>query len=232
MEESGPKLSDVAISSYTPTLTALLRASHATNTTPFKLLVTSLPETPNQPDLPNASEELRRIKVSKQDAHTIVSLDRANATVKRVAEAMAKDCSWVHFACHGKQNIRNPEKSALILEDGDLLLSTISQNVLPHAKFAFLSACQTATGDEDLPEEALHLASGMLIAGYSSVIATMWSIKDRVAPEVAGLVYQRLLKDEQPDHTQAAYALHEAVRELHRQKEPLLNLIPFIHFGV
>ncbi|CAE6487268.1 unnamed protein product [Rhizoctonia solani] len=43
---------------------------------------------------------------------------------------------------------------------------------------AFLSACQTATGDTNLPDEAVHLASGMLMAGYPSVIATMWSVMD------------------------------------------------------
>ncbi|KAF8597919.1 hypothetical protein BDV93DRAFT_512982 [Ceratobasidium sp. AG-I] len=37
--------------------------------------------------------------------------------------------------------------------------------------------------------ECVHLAAGMLIAGYPSVIATMWSISDDDAPSVADKVY-------------------------------------------
>jgi hypothetical protein len=38
---------------------------------------------------------------------------------------------------------------------------------------AFLSACQTAKGDEDMPDQAVHLAASMLFCGFKSVIATM-----------------------------------------------------------
>ncbi|KAJ6487356.1 hypothetical protein DFH09DRAFT_841575, partial [Mycena vulgaris] len=41
-----------------------------------------------------------------------------------------------------------------------------------------LSACQTARGAKGLQEESVHLAAGMLLAGYRGVIATMWSIMD------------------------------------------------------
>ena len=37
---------------------------------------------------------------------------------------------------------------------------------LEPAELAFLSACQTATGYEKLPEEAVHLVAGMLAAGF------------------------------------------------------------------
>jgi len=50
---------------------------------------------------------------------------------------------------------------------------------------AFLSACQTAIGDEELIDEALYIAAGTLFAGYGGVIGSMWSISDRYAPEVA-----------------------------------------------
>jgi CHAT domain-containing protein len=47
-----------------------------------------------------------------------------------------------------------------------LKLSTIITKQFLHADFAFLSACQTATGDEKLSEEAVYLAAGLLLAGY------------------------------------------------------------------
>ena len=54
----------------------------------------------------------------------------------------------------------------------------------PHGKLAFLSACQTAKGDEDLSDEAIHIAAGMLFVG--------WSISDKLAPEVAKDMYEQL----------------------------------------
>lgn len=57
-----------------------------------------------------------------------------------------------------------------------------------------LSACQTATGDAKLPEEAVHLAAGMLAIGFQSVVGTMWSLGDADAPVVADAFYESLLK--------------------------------------
>ncbi|KAF8122601.1 hypothetical protein EV363DRAFT_1182291 [Boletus edulis] len=42
----------------------------------------------------------------------------------------------------------------------------------------FLSACQTVTGVEDLTDEAVHIAAGMLFAGYGGVVGKMWSISE------------------------------------------------------
>jgi CHAT domain-containing protein len=155
------------------------------------------------------------------------------ATVDQVARGM-EESNWVHFACHGVQNILNPTESALLLsKDSRLTLSEITKLSLPHAQLAFLSACQTATGDENLVEEAVHLAAGMLLAGYRGVIATMWSIGDHDAPQVADVVYAHLFKSRKPDATQAAHALHVAVEEL-RQKNPssYLSWVPYIHIGI
>jgi CHAT domain-containing protein len=76
-----------------------------------------------------------------------------------------EECSWLHLACHGVQKPEEPTKSALILQDGHLTLEEIIRLNLPNAEFAFLSACQTTTGDERLSEEAVHIAGGMLLAG-------------------------------------------------------------------
>jgi len=45
---------------------------------------------------------------------------------------------------------------------------------LPNASIAFLSACHSAAGDQDQPDEVVHLGAAMLGAGFQSVIATMW----------------------------------------------------------
>jgi CHAT domain-containing protein len=143
-------------------------------------------------------------------------------------------CSWLHLACHGIQRPDEPTKSALLLQDGPLTLEEIIKLDLPNAEFAFLSACQTTTGDEQLSEEAVHIAGGILLAGYRGVVATMWSIRDDLAPEVADEFYGHLLKDGgRPDNRKAAEALHVSVQKLRRKEDILLtDWIPFVHLGV
>ena len=141
-------------------------------------------------------------------------------------------CNWIHLACHGTQDLDNPTKSAFILADGDLELAEIIKHPLPHAQFAFLSACQTATGDAKLAEEAVHMAAGMMLAGYRSVIATMWSILDQDGPTVADVVYSEMMKDGKPDYTRAAYGLDRAVQQLRSNGSSFLDWMPFVHYGV
>jgi CHAT domain-containing protein len=144
-----------------------------------------------------------------------------------------RECSWLHLACHGTQDVTQPLRSALLLDNGERLeLSDVIKMPLPNAEFAFMSACQTATGDKRLSEEAVYLAAGMLLAGYRSVVATMWSIQDKDAPLVADEVYGCLLAEEQPDYTRAANALHRAVEQLREQGKPFASWVPFIHVGV
>ncbi|PVF91389.1 hypothetical protein CPB86DRAFT_792096 [Serendipita vermifera] len=145
-----------------------------------------------------------------------------------------EECNWLHLACHGIQVPDEPTKSSLLLEDGRLTLDEIIRLDLPHAEFAFLSACQTTTGDENLSEEAVHIAGGMLLAGYRSVVATMWSIQDELAPMVTDEFYRHIVEGgERPDPRKAAEALHMSVQKLRqRPGVRLTDWIPFVHLGV
>ncbi|KAJ7621824.1 CHAT domain-containing protein [Mycena rosella] len=168
----------------------------------------------------------------------VFPLMEQEATIGRVEEGMMKS-GWVHFACHGVQDRASPTESALLLAGSSrLTLSRIIHLSLPQADLAFLSACQTATGNKELPEESVHLAAGMLLAGYRGVIATMWSIMDNDAPKVAADVYEHLFKVSPPDPTRAAEALHLAVKNLREGQggssgsKSFFNWVPFIHLGV
>jgi tetratricopeptide (TPR) repeat protein len=232
-DQPGSRICDFVTSSYTPTLTALLEAPHADTSTVarFKLLSIAQPATPGHSPLPNTTEELIRIR-RRAAKLSVKSLEGPEATVDRVIQGM-KECSWLHLACHGTQDADNPTKSGLLLQDGRLELSRITHTPLPHAELAFLSACQTATGVKRLSEEAVHLAAGMLLAGYRGVIATTWSIMDNDAPFVADEVYAYLFKDERPDPKRAAHALHHAVQKLRKDKGvSFLSWVPFIHVGI
>jgi CHAT domain-containing protein len=199
---------------------------------PFKMLSVIQPSAPGVSSIPNTKDELDCIRRHLADREHII-LEGHEGTKKHVTKAM-EECNWLHLACHGTQKPDDPTKSALILEDGHLTLEEIIKLNLPNAEFAFLSACQTTTGDEKLSEEAVHIAGGMLLAGYRGVVATMWSIQDELAPQVADEFYAHIMKDGgRPDPRKAAEALHLSVQKLRKKENiPLTSWIPFVHLGV
>ena len=193
-------------------------------------------------------------ELSAHGVHAI-RVENESATVVRVRDAMRVHNS-IHLACHGVQDTRHPLRSGFFMSDGRLELSDIikaqdrplepsdiikTQNM--HADLAFLSACQTSTGIEDLSEEAVHLAGGMLAAGYRGVVATMWAINDKHAVSIAKDFYSDILshgpesgKWEGSMSASAAYALHhasECMRErLGDSEDALYAWVPYIHFGI
>ncbi|KAG8703763.1 hypothetical protein FRC11_010453, partial [Ceratobasidium sp. 423] len=185
---------DYVISSYTPTLTALLSSTPSLLNHDRRVLAIGQTNTPGCSSLPGTAEELACIKAHTQNKARYSQFLDDQATKIAVLDAMEQH-DWDHLACHAHQNVEDPTKSGFYLHDGTLDLASISQRSFKNKGLAFLSACQTATGDENLPDEAIHLASGMFTAGYTGVIATMWSVKDADAPFVADKVYAQLMAD-------------------------------------
>jgi len=181
-------------------------------------------------------EEAKVIKKYTLGMHTF-HLNHDAATADAVKHEMGK-YDIIHFACHGIQDVQDPLDSAFALYDQRLRLKELMSLSLNNVQLAVLSACQTATGDENLPEEAVHLAAGMLSVGYPSVIATLWSIGDKEAPLIADKVYANLLghPDNSGDKTKMtpAYALHEAIKNLRKEvgETNFVKWVPFIHLGV
>ncbi|KAI0085299.1 hypothetical protein BDY19DRAFT_996847 [Irpex rosettiformis] len=205
---------DIAVSSYTPTLEALLKPRTkvtAGDTEYPKVLVVSQPDTPNCDPIPNTRTEAGTVMSLIEHS---TPLEDTAGTIQGVLEGMATH-DWVHLASH------------------PLMLMS---HHLPNADLAVLSACQTATGEEKLSEEAVHLSAGMLNVGYKSVVGTMWSISDYIAPEVMRVFY--MIMEEQVKaggELQPAYALHEAMKGLCNKPggiNDFLRWVPFVHFGL
>ncbi|CAE6411319.1 unnamed protein product [Rhizoctonia solani] len=223
---------DYAISSYTPTLTALLTPAPSPLSHNSRVLAIGQANTPGQTPLPGTIEELAYVKAHTHNKVKCSQLIDDQATTKAVLEAMEQH-DWVHLACHAHQNATDPTRSGFFLSDGILDLASINQRSFRNKGLAFLSACQTATGDGKLPDEAIHLASAMLMAGYSSVIATMWSVVDEDAPFVADRVYAQLMEHGKMGNGEAGKALHNAVAELRDKvgEKEFGRWAPYIHIG-
>ncbi|KAJ7731070.1 tetratricopeptide repeat-containing protein [Mycena metata] len=232
--------SDYVVSSYTPTVTALLdppveTASKFQMTASYTATGTKL-------------DELKKI-VQRVPKPWLTTLGDTTPATIEPALTHLRESAIVHFACHGTQDLEHPLDSGLILTDGRLKVSEIMRrpdggNALDIQKYlslAFLSACETAKGDKTVPDEAMHLAATLLFAGFRSVVATMWTMNDLDGPKVADIFYKHLFKNCDPNSnppvlpnlTLVAKALHVAVAELRKEPNiPFRRWVPFVHYGL
>ncbi|KAF6751858.1 CHAT domain-containing protein [Ephemerocybe angulata] len=236
---------DYVVSSYTPTVNAItdrVKNHGPGDDTASGLFLTSQPSVKGVSPIPGTTSEVRSI--FEQAMNAGVRVQKLEGDEMSVADCIARmqDFSSVHLACHGSQNAAEPLQSRFLFHQGPLELGTILKSNLKNAELAFLSACQTSTGQEELSDEAVHLAAGMLAAGYRRVIGTMWSIGDAPAQQVATAFYEYLFSRRNGttgatfDDTLSAVALHHATQQLRltldNSERSLLTWIPFVHFGL
>lgn len=174
-------LSDYAVSSYTPTLGALLAPPPSKNAE-FNMLVVIQSDKSSYGMLPSTRTELTKIKRRVAPKSLTILGDEPSpdfpnsleTTVENVVKNLPS-ASIVHFACHGSQDLLNPLNSSLILSHGvKLSLPTIMNTPTPNAALAFLCACETAKGAAKTMDEALNVSATMLFAGFRGVVGTMW----------------------------------------------------------
>jgi CHAT domain-containing protein len=222
---------DRVVSSYTPTLRALLEARAEESSSAARdrdrMLIVALAQTPGQVSLPNVARERQLLSQLFRDNHTILA--DHDASWESVREQLPRH-GWVHFSCHGDQNLADPSHGGIMLHDRPLTIAEISDGQY-HGDFAFLSACKTATGGVTLPDEAITLAAALHYTGYRHVIGTLWSIRDRTAAAVTEAVYTDLTSSGTFEPGRAATALHIAVRRLRDAGRPLSQWVPFTHTG-
>ncbi|KAG1861181.1 CHAT domain-containing protein [Suillus subalutaceus] len=230
-------LEDVYICSYTPTLSALIRARQTmkTHLTPsFVAIGQGQPGAGQGKELLAVESELELVCSLVPEMVNPITLSGDAATRAGALETLQNN-TWVHLACHGKQDHDQPYYSHFAMKDEPLTLLDIMENDAPQAEFAFLSACHTAVGDKKTPDEVIHLAAGLQFSGFKSVIGTLWVVDDAVAKHVVEAFYKNLFKDLEegdiPDCTKAAWALNKATYAV-KTKVPLEQRIVFVHIGV
>ncbi|KAH0833940.1 TPR-like protein, partial [Lanmaoa asiatica] len=224
--------SDLYISSYTPTLTALIRARQQGRSSPIPerlhFIALGQAQALGEQPLLSVGSELASISQRAASLGEFTRIEGPDATVARVTEELSKN-EWVHLACHGIPNQKHPFESAFALHDGHLKVKDIMRCDMRNPQFAYLSACHTTVGDESSPDEVIHLASAMQFAGFRSVIGTMWAVDDAHTDKITSMFYDNMIDASgHPDYTRAAFALHKTMRLV---KIPFDQRILFVHLG-
>jgi CHAT domain-containing protein len=230
-KKGGQKLMDRFISSYTPTLSLLIRSFEARTIPPpsRRLLLVTVPSATKEQILQSLDEEAKRIKSHIGQANITHLADRG--ALRRWVLLSMLDHPWIHFACHGLQHDTEPFKSSFELWGKPLRLVDIIKEEIPCAEFAFLAACHTAAGDMHTPDESIHLAAGMQFVGYRSVVGTMWAMADSDGPTLVNAFYEHMTRNSRFDCRDAAEALSKAITKLRKGGVPLERWINFVHYG-
>lgn len=244
---SGRTVVDRVISSYTPTIRSLQyardRMKNWVSSKPIKALAVVMPDTPGHAKLENVKAELHMLQMQ---LHHMFLTVKTSPTRTEVLDELAKH-QLVHFSCHGVSNT-DPSKSMLLLIDWKarpLTVSDIASLNIEGGQFAYLSACDTARGlDIRLLDESINLAVAMQLAGYPSVVGTLWQVLDKTAAVVAERVYSWLFRAPGCLQIQnAAEALHHAIRVVREETRGMggserkvpsdpFFWAPYVHVGV
>ena len=90
----------------------------------------------------------------------------------------------VHFACHGKANLKDATKSYLVMADyeylmvEDLLQISLDRENRTNARLAVLSACETGVVGAFLPDEVVGFPGMFMRIGFAGVVASLWPVSD------------------------------------------------------
>jgi CHAT domain-containing protein len=169
-------VSDFVVSSYAPSLSSITKAREDFTPIPshtLRGLIVAEAEAPGLPVLTGVREESHIVAELLASASANVLNDIDVVQSKSPVLAALPSAHVLHLSCHGIQD-EDALKSRFALREDGITVSDLMQLNLPNATLAFLGACETAKGDEDEPDQAVHLAASMLFCGFRSVIGTMW----------------------------------------------------------
>ena len=220
------------VSSYTPTLTALIRARRRDPSTSAneekRFIAIGQANAAGESELLSVGAELDNIGQRVDGLAKFTRIDGAESCTSRVVEELGKN-EWVHLACHGLPDREQPFESAFALHDGHLTIQRIIGCDFKNPEFAYLSACHTTVGDKESPDEVIHLASAMQFAGFRSVIGTMWAVDDAQTNKITSTFYKYMVDESgRLDHTRAAFALNKTMKTVNI---PFDQRILYVHLG-
>lgn len=208
---------DVAVS-HTPSARVLVAARTAASAParkkPSRLLGVAQPH-PCDPPLPWAEPELAAVR--QMFASPGECLIGPAATKKALLRALPT-ATHLHFAGHGYYDPEEPLASHLALADGELLTlrDLLDGQALRGVRLVVASACQTAVTDMTrLPDESVGLPAGLVQAGATAVIGSLWEVNDRSTALLVARIYYFHLRgvperDEPPMPASVALARAQA----------------------
>ena len=148
----------------------------------------------------------------------------AEATVSVLREDGPKH-DMIHISTHGTFRQDNPMFSSIRMGDGPLNLYDLYQMRLD-STLVTLSGCSTGMNVVAPGDELLGLQRGLLYAGASSLLISLWDVNDESTAELMTAFYRRVKESNTP-----AVALQGAMRDIRSRYPHPYYWAPFILVG-
>ncbi|MFD7861909.1 CHAT domain-containing protein [Streptomyces sp. NPDC059783] len=150
------------------------------------------------------------------DAFAHPTLLVGDAATRPAVLAALERSQWVQFGCHAHGSPEEPSGGWIQLPSGEALSVADICRIRPEStRLAVLTACGTARTSTRLTDEAVHVSGAFLLAGYPQAVGTLWEVEStRIGAFLAAFHARSPVGG-----PTAAYAVHEAVREL-RDRAP------------
>jgi len=160
-------------------------------------------------DLPYAQMETQALRDAFYPEATIwgepPEMTDGAATPARVRTALTEhEHSLFHYAGHAAVDAMHPGSSALVMGEQRLKADRISRLAPEQSYCVCLAACTTHVTAEAF-DEAFTLSTAFLLGGASSVLGSLWRIKDAGTAVLTFMVHHYLSQGSRP-----ADALHRA----------------------
>jgi CHAT domain-containing protein len=155
---------------------------------------------PALPRLPGAALEASAVAAT-YGAPALIGPDAAEPEIRR----RLPRCDVVHLAAHGRLDPVAPSDSSIVLAGPDELTVSDLVGLRIDAELAVLSACDSGRGAASLGSDVVGLARGLIAAGTSRSVVTLWPVDDAPACVTMSLFHERLAGG-----MPAARALHAA----------------------
>ncbi len=174
-------------STYLPNLTILKQLNPTRITSDDRILLIGKPSGTDK--LLNSENEVHEVAALFKDRSKV--LLNKDASMKNVLSEIGK-YEYILFSTHGKFEKENPRESYLSLaNDEKLTLKDINRLKL-NAKVVALSACEIHQGRHVAGDELISLSRGFLAVGGSYVLATLWSVDEKVSTYITKHFFENI----------------------------------------
>jgi len=224
-----PSVADRATSSYLPTIRSFDRAPNEKDD-PLRLLYVSTDGATHT--LSHSADEHAAVRAALPN-FDMTELRDEGATIDAVRAEIPKH-RLLHITAHGEPLDSASLRSGFRLSDGVFSVGDLAECHVPAGELAVILACDSARGDVQLPNEALHVAGAAAQAGFAGVVATTMPVRDSSAVPVVAALYEAIHDATDGIDGLAAVALRNVVRDLRTSPETgadPLSWAPYAFFG-
>jgi CHAT domain-containing protein len=181
LRNNGQYLCDVHTISYAPSATVYALCQNKATSDAGNSVVLGIPDE----RAPHILAEVESVAALLPQSELFLG-ERATAEVLRQRGASG---GVLHIATHGKYRQDNPMFSGIRLGDGYLNLYDLYQFRLK-ARLVTLSGCATGMSFVSTGDELLGLQRGLLCAGATSLLLSLWDVHDRSTSELMQAFYK------------------------------------------